>query len=394
MLSGALPEQRDLFMVRAYYFAYVGGIGFISPFLNLFYTSLGLSGKDIGTFGSIGGTVSMLLAPYLVNEVRKSRHARRYVQLSLLAGAAAYTLIAQQSSYWPIAVIVFFQALATVAISPLSDALAVRVTRAAGAGYGTVRVMGSLGWIFSVLASGWLVQQFGFKIGFYLTSLAYLAGALLLGFVRTENFTGWSAAGRPKTGVRLALRRVAGDRVLVGFALALVCINFFNSGVLQFENVYLAQLGATNAVIAVAGVMSAIVELPSMVYSDRAVRRLTPQTALQIALVMYVGLRLVVLAFPAVLTIMAMRFITGTGFSLYTVAFVALIAGRTPQDETGAVLALYSVTIAGLVNIVAAPISGALFDALGARWLYVYAALGYAMAFAALWLTRPKQPAG
>jgi predicted MFS family arabinose efflux permease len=93
---------------------------------------------------------------------------------------------------------------------------------------------------------------------------------------------------------------------------------------------------------------------------------------------------------PAVGTIMAVRFATGLGFSLYTVAFVGLIAGRTAQDETGAVLALYSVTIAGLVNIVAAPVAGALFDALGARFLYAYAALGYALAFAALWLTRPS----
>lgn len=390
---GGPAERRDLRVVRAYYFAYVGGVGFISPFLNLFYTSLGLSGKQIGTFGSIGGVVAMLVAPVWVNEVRKRPHPRRYVQLSLVLGALAYGLIAQQTAFLPIAAIVFFQALATVAVSPLSDALAVRVTRAAGAGYGTVRVMGSLGWIFSVLASGWLISRFGFKVGFYLTSLAYLTGAALLALVRSENFAAWPTPDRPKTGLRVALRRVAGDRALVGFALALVLIGFLTSGVTQFENVYLAQLGAGSGLIGVAGIMSAIVELPGMVYSDRAVRRLSAHRALRVSLLMYVALRLVVLAFPAVFTIMAVRFTGGVGFSLYTVAFVGLISGRTPSDETGAVLALYSVTIAGLVNIVAAPVAGALFDALGARWLYAFAAAGYAAAFGVLWLTRPKPAA-
>jgi PPP family 3-phenylpropionic acid transporter len=390
LLSGVV-ERRDLRVVRAYYFVYVGGVGFISPFLNLFYTSLGLSGKQIGTFASIGGAVAMLIAPAWVNEVRKRPNPRSYIQLGLSLSALAYLLIAQQTSFWPIALIVFFQALATVGIAPLSDMLAVRVARAAGAGYGTVRVMGSLGWIFTVLASGWLIQRFGFKPGFYLASLAYASAALLLFGVRPQNFSAWSSSDRPQTSLRGALRRVAGDRILVGFALALALIGFLNNGVLQFENVYLAQLGATKSLISIASILSAIVELPFMIYSDRIVRRLGAHRALLAALGMYVGLRLIVLVLPATLTIMAVRFVTGVSFSLYTVAFIGLISSRTPPDEAGAVLALYSVTLAGLVSILASPIAGALFDSLGARWLYAFAAAGYSAAVIILWFTRsPK----
>lgn len=388
MVSGP-AERRDLHMVRAYYLAFIGGAGFIGPFVNLFYTSLGLSGKQIGTFASIGGVVAMLIAPWWVNAVRQRPNPRSYVQLGLALSALAYLLISQQTRFAPIALIVLFQALVTVGISPLSDALAVRVARAAGAGYGTVRVMGSLGWIFTVLASGWLVQQFGFKLGFYMASLAYITAALTLYFVRPQHFTAQAAAGRPQTSLRAAFRRVAGDRTLVGFALGLVCIGFLNSGVLQFENVYLAQLGASKSLISVAGILSAIVELPFMIYSDRIVRGLGPHRALLIALAMYVVMRLAVLAFPSILTIMAVRFASGVGFSMYTVAFVGLISGRTPTEETGAVLALYSVTIAGLVNILAAPITGALFDTLGAHWLYLFAAGGYGAALVSVWLTPP-----
>jgi hypothetical protein len=47
------------------------------------------------------------------------------------------------------------------------------------------------------------------------------------------------------------------------------------------------------------------------------------------------------------------------------------------------------VTIAGLVNMLAAPVSGAVFDAIGARWLYALAAIGYAIGLLSLWMTRP-----
>jgi MFS transporter, PPP family, 3-phenylpropionic acid transporter len=140
----------------------------------------------------------------------------------------------------------------------------------------------------------------------------------------------------------------------------------------------------------VAGILSATVELPFMIFSDRILRRYSAHRLLLAALLMNAFLRLIVLTFPSIYTIMAVRFIGGTSFSVYTVSFVALISERTSSSERGTVLALFTATLAGLVNIVAAPVSGALFDALGARWLYAFAAAGYIAAVASLWIGRPR----
>jgi MFS family permease len=179
---------------------------------------------------------------------------------------------------------------------------------------------------------------------------------------------------------------------LIGFAVALVFIGFLNSGVLQFENVFLAELGASKQLISVAGILSAIVELPFMIYADRIVHCVGAHRMMMVALTMTLLQRLTVLLLPFIPTIMIVRFIGGAAFSFYTIAFVGLISSRTQSSETGTVLALYSVTIAGLVNIVAAPVGGAIFDAVGARWLYAFSALGYVIAVASLWLSRPKTP--
>jgi MFS family permease len=68
----------------------------------------------------------------------------------------------------------------------------------------------------------------------------------------------------------------------------------------------------------------------------------------------------------------------------------ASISNRTDESETGTVLALYTVTLTSLVNILAAPVSGAIFDVIGARWLYALSASGYAIGAACVWLTRPN----
>jgi MFS family permease len=196
---------------------------------------------------------------------------------------------------------------------------------------------------------------------------------------------------QPKPRLRDALHVVRGDRTLIGFAVALIVIGFLNSGVLQFENVFLAELGASKQLISVAGILSAVVELAFMVYADKIVHRVGAHKLMLIALALIMFQRLTVFLLPFIPTIMIVRFIGGVSFSFYTISFVGLVSSRTKPTETGTVLALFTVTITGLVNIVASPVSGAIFDVIGARWLYPLSAAGYLVSALCLWWTRPEK---
>jgi PPP family 3-phenylpropionic acid transporter len=269
--------------------------------------------------------------------------------------------------------------------------MAVAVSKEAGGGYGSIRVYASVGWIVTVLASGWLIERFDFIAGFAGVSLMWIMGAVFAFFIQPNHFVAKQNAQLLKPTIWNTIKRVAGDRTLLGFAIALIVIGFSNSGVLQFENVFLAELGASKKLISVAGILSAVVELPFMVYADRFVRRYGAERILLVALIMTVIQRLTVLIFPTIATIMIVRFIGGVAFSFYTIAYVGVISSRTDESETGTVLALYTVTLASLVNILAAPTAGTIFDAIGARWLYALAAGGYAVGAFVVWLTRPHK---
>lgn len=389
-----MKPSRDLFFARVYYFAFMGGWGFILPFMNLFYTSLGLNGKQIGLLASVSAVVGMFASPLWVSEIKKRPQAQRLFQLQIILGGIGYFLIGHQTAFIPILVIVFLHSLVAAGVMPLSDSMAVTVAEEAGTGYGNVRVWASLGWIVSLLSSGWLVEKFGYIAAFSGVTGMWFLGVTAVAFIQARHFTARSTPEKPKSNLRLAVQRVLGNRTLLGFALALIVIGFLNSGVLQFENVFLNELGASKRLISVAGILSAIVELPFMVFSDRIVRRVGPHRLLLVALTLTMFQRLTVLMFPSITTIMIVRFIGGVAFSFYTISFVQLISTQTDASETGTVLALYTVTIAGLVNIIAAPIAGAIFDAIGARWLYLLAACGYFIGAVSLWVTRPKQVSG
>ncbi|HEX5944353.1 MAG TPA: hypothetical protein VFY66_18870, partial [Anaerolineales bacterium] len=72
--------NRDLIFARAYYFAFMGGWGFVLPFINLFYVSLGLSGAQIGTVGSVSAIVGLVVSPIIVSEIKKRPQARGILQ--------------------------------------------------------------------------------------------------------------------------------------------------------------------------------------------------------------------------------------------------------------------------------------------------------------------------
>jgi len=383
--------RKDLFFSRAYYFAFMGGWGFILPFLNLFYVNLGLSGTQIGTITSTSSIVGLLVAPIIVGEIKKRPQARGLLQIIILLGALGYFILGQQTLYFAILVVVFFQALAGSGVMPVSDAMAVAVSKESGSGYGSIRVFASVGWIVAVLSSGWLIERFDFIAGFIGVSSMWILGALMIFFIQPRFFITKQNSQLPKPGLSSTAKRVVSDRTLLGFAIALIFIGFMNSGVLQFENVFLAELGASKQLISVAGILSAVVELPFMLYADRFVKRYGPSRILLIALLVTALQRSTVLLFPAIATIMIVRFIGGVAFSLYTVSYIGLISSRTDDSETGTVLALYTVTLASLVNILAAPVSGAIFDVIGARWLYALAASGYAIGAFTIWLTRPRE---
>jgi PPP family 3-phenylpropionic acid transporter len=383
--------NRDLIFARAYYFAFMGGWGFVLPFINLFYVSLGLKGTQIGTIGSVSSIVGLIVSPIIVSEIKKRPQARGILQASLMLGAIFYFLLGQQTAFLAIVMIVFLQSLVGAGVMPASDAMAVHVSQEAGTGYGSVRVWASVGWILVVPVSGWLIERFGFEAGFLGVSLMWLAGALVTLLIQPRYFVSPKLAGQPKSDLRTAFERIARDHTLLGYAIAVVFMGFLNNGVLQFENVYLAELGASKQLISIAGILSAVVELPFMVYADRYVRRAGAHGVMLFAITMLFFQRAAVLLFPSIATIMIVRFIGGVSFSFMTIGSVFLISSRTDPAETGTVLAIYTVTLAGLVSMMAAPVSGAIFDAIGARWLYALAASGYAVGLLSLWITRPSR---
>jgi PPP family 3-phenylpropionic acid transporter len=382
------PEQRNIFPTRLYYLVWFAGLGFVSPFLNLFFVHLGLNGTEIGWVSASVSVVTLIAAPFCANRNDRWRNPRSVLQLLLFFAGLGYLWLSQQVLFWGIVLVSVLQAFVGAGVPALSDAFALRVTETSKAGYGSIRVYGSLGWMIFVLLAGWVVEHTELKSSLIGAACFTLLAAIVLFSIEGQNFA--STKQEASAGVRNVIGKLLKNRPMLGVAFMIVLIGITGSGVYQFQGVFLGQLGASPTIIGIAGMAASVVELPFMLWSDSLTQKWGSYRLLQAAMLTFVIARGIIFVFPSIPLIIVAEAASGTAYSFLTVALVRFIAEQTDEHDTRTVLALYTVTLTSLIGIISGPVIGFAFDKLGALSLYLIAAVGYTLAWLGLYLTRPS----
>ena len=398
MLKRQFSGSRNLWLMRLYYFVYFCGNASINPFITLFYVSRHLSGTEIGLIGTTSALAGLVSAPFWGRMNDTIRRPRRIIQIALCVNSLAYFFLSQQTAFLYMAIIIGFNALISSGVDPLMSSHSIRIAGESGSGFGSVRLWGSLGWAIMAPISGWIVQRTSLLTIFTEYILLMLLAASILFFIKDGAKQPEMSEAMPAT-VRLPLRQVISEilhnRELMVLLVASVILWVGTNGPSKFESVYLQQLGAGEASIGWVNTMGAVFEVPSMLLADRVMRRRSPTFTLHIGYLLYIlGFTIIVVA-PSVTTFFIYRAIGGIGLGFYLISFTNFIARRAPGQQTATVLAFYSVTFAGIINLLASPLSGRIFDLVGPFWLYVMSLTSYVLAFAImyLWVGRKSQAA-
>ena len=385
--TGNTAGKRNIWLIRLYFVLYYGAMGSINPFINLFYVSKHLSGTEIGLLGTIGALVGFLSAPIWgrLNDV--ARRPRVILQTALGLNSLIYYLLSQQNAFLYMAVIIGLNTLISSGISPQTQTQALIIAEESDAGFGSIRMCGSLGWAITSVLSGLLVQKTGLISAFYAFGILNILGILALAFIRTPRRKLQAQAdldAQPRLPLLQVFREIFKNRELVAYMFALIVISVLSNG-LSFESVYMQQLGASKTAIGWVNSIGAGVEIPMMLLSDRVLRRRGATMTLLLGCVFYILGFLIIIIRPSVASFFIYRVIRGVSLSLYTIGSTKFIVERAPARQTGTIMALFTVTIVGIVNMVASPISGMIFDWVGPYWLYVLSLIGYLIAMAIMY---------
>ena len=354
-----------------------------SPYLSLYYQSLGISLAQIGALIAFTSCVAILTAP--VWGVIHDRYPHSLVLLpvaGLLAGLGAYGLFRAGAS----PLIVLSAAVYATGTSGLTPMMDVRVLEMAGADrprYGRIRACGSASFIVGAPLVGLLKDHAGPASIFWVIIPAIVVGGLLATTIpgRTRVYPTGSMFRAPGRVLRHAPIAV----FLVGYLICFAAI----SAQSVFFGPYLRSLGASNELVGWAASINALLEVPVMFFFPRLARRAGVERLILLGALIVAVRQIANVTFTEPGVLIACAILQGAGYALLVVGGITFVSRQAPTGTAATAQGLLNGVAFSLAAIIGAGAGGQLASILAIRGMYaVSVAVGFvgaaAIAFAVL----------
>jgi PPP family 3-phenylpropionic acid transporter len=363
-------------MIEVFYFFYFQSVAINMAFMPSHLRALGLSGGQISAALAVAPILSLAVPlgwAWLADRTR--RHDRvlqvvacgawlGFTPLVLARGAAARSFPLILTGYFAFAAF-------GVGAGGLADALAVARVRA-GAIYGRLRLWGSVGFVIAAVTVGAALGLFHFDLSGHLVPLAmWLAlGGSFVAALRLGG-TGERTARPRATDVGTLLAAPGLRLLLLAGALHWACMAPYN----VFLGVFLRDLGLPPLAWGLAYSVGVVAEMLVLLYFHRLHTRFSLDALLAAAFVASALRWLAVARVRSPIALILLQSLHGMTFGMFWSAAIALIAATVPGSlrATGQALLVMSINLGGAAGNLA---TGVLYDTIGPRTLFLWAAAG------------------
>jgi PPP family 3-phenylpropionic acid transporter len=357
-----IKEPHGHLAVKLLFFLNYAGIGQFLAFLNVYYNSIGLTGVQIGLLGTISTAIAIFgstLWGILSDRLGKPRWLFATAFTGTILGTLA--LSAARPFAW-IFTAVCFLSLFNTTLSPLIDSTALVLLGDQRQRYGTYRVWGSLGFILTSSAAGFIYERTGLHAMFAGFVVLMMLGFLVALTLPDQNV---HLRGSAWGGVAYMIRK---PQWLI-FAGSVFFVWLAANGMLSFLGVTIMKMGGTNSLIGMAGTIAAVVEMPGMFFSHHLLRRFDARQLMGIGILGY-ALRMFFYAImPVPGWVLVIATMNSVSYMPFWIGAVAYASDRAPENMKATSQGLlYSVT--SLSSVVGGLSSGWLFDRLGPSGLF------------------------
>jgi MFS transporter, PPP family, 3-phenylpropionic acid transporter len=362
-----LTGTNPLLVGSLFYWFYWAFVAAYDPFLNVYFSNLGLSGLQIGMIASVVPIASLIWAPFISAIADKHNKRVKFLQWSMTAWMVMLGIVSLPKTFWVILPLVFLMSLARSSTTPLADSMIVGMAVRHGLSFGRMRMWGSAGFALVSIVCGYLWAQVGYSPMFGIAIML----ALPVIYLSVKLESGPVVSSQTRGSIMELLR----DPGLV----TLFVLSFLMGAALLstyvFGAIYMASMGGNESMMGLMFGLSALVEVPVMHYSGNVIDRLTSVRTLWLSLFI---LTLSIFGFvfsstPAMLVMTNM--VKGAGFGLFAVTLVRLIDERSPDEWKSTAQAISSVCLFGLSMLLTSALFGYLYDNFGGVALYMVATM-------------------
>lgn len=369
-----------LWLGSLYYWFFWSFFAVYIPFLNNYFSELGLTGFQIGLLVSLSPFMSLIAGPFLSAWADRNNRRKFLLFIALLCWGAILLLLRLPTAFLGFFVLMTFEALVRSPTGPVGDGLVSRMVERHHLDFGRVRLWGSLSFALTTMAMGVLWDRMGFGPMFIVAALAVLPVLFFASQLEEGHVTLTSSEQAVTAQSRSPMRQLLRDRGL----LAIITVAFLVGAALIitffFSGIHMVNLGGNQTYVGLLFGLSALAEVPVMQRQSIISLRLgAPQTLLLSIMIIVVAIGGYAIAWSPNVLLMA-SIVRGFGYGLFTVGLIQLTNLRTPPQWSSTALSLVSASMVGLAPLLTSVISGFVFDAWGARTMFFvvmsWAALG------------------
>lgn len=241
-----------LISIASFYFLHYATLGTMIPFAGYFFKERGFTGTEIGILLGILPMNRFLFTSLWTDIYTSSKSKTLFISLTLAVSTASLTMLLFFNSFIMTAVLLFSFSLLRVGVVPVIDNTAMNFGDKYGVSYGRLRLFGSIGFIFAVLFTGYLLDNSDMDSLLYVLFLCGMSSLIPLYFIDLKS---WSPKTKQKTGdIFTKDFKLVVASLIVYMASFSFHGNFFNvkideAGLSQTQAGYMWSIGVTLEVI-------------------------------------------------------------------------------------------------------------------------------------------------
>jgi PPP family 3-phenylpropionic acid transporter len=344
-----------------------------SPYMAIYYQSIGISLSQIGALGAFGSVVGLTCLP-IWGSIH-DRYPRSYVLLPLAGGIAAVGacgIATVGASPLLIGSVACFACGSSGLTAPL-DTRVLDLTGSDRSRFGWVRVFGSATFMVGAPVIGFIISGHNPVAIFLFIIPAYLLGGL----------AATTVPGR-KNVVRLpslmrAPGRVLGYRPIAIFLLADLVFWVAISAQAGYFSIYLKSIGATDSQVGWAWSIGSLLEVPTLILFPFLARRFGVERLILAGAAITSVRQITNVLFPVPAVVLGISLVGGLGYALLVVGGVTYVSRQSPKGTAATAQGILGATTGGLSSIIGSGGGGFILGWVSLRALYtIGACLGVA----------------
>lgn len=194
-------KDKNILKFQAFYFLLIGAVGCFTPYINVYLeNSIGLNGSQIGLITAISLILGVCVIPLWGIIGDKTRKYNLLLMFSLAASIVVLYFYSKQTVYLGCVIFALLLEVVRLGSTPMADTIAMNYTAKTNGNYGSIRGMGSLGYMLGSMAVGFLADIFGLDGPLFTSYMILLGIALLICFTFPKADEKEAEKEKPKKG--------------------------------------------------------------------------------------------------------------------------------------------------------------------------------------------------